>query len=151
MDLPKAKRIIADNYLNHANSLCYLMNEECEFSAAAFWEYYDAIAFVTRNSIKNETLSAQIGLGYQKFLKEIICHFAPNDAAVMKHFPENYNDYIERLDFAVRAYFEGTPELLNDALFDLQKQTEDRNHADRPSISETSAKNHCSLSGLPRT
>lgn len=101
------------------------MNEECEFSASAFWEYYDAIAFLTRNSIRNEALSAQIAIGYQRFLKEIISHFAPNDVAVMNHFPENYNDSIERLDFAVRAYFEGTPELLNDALFDLQKQTED--------------------------
>ena len=98
-----------------------MLNEECEFSAVAFWEYYDAIAFVTRHSIRNEELSAQIAIGYQRFLKELIYHFDPDDVAVMKDFPENYNEYLERLDFAVRAYYEEKPEWLDDARFDLQK------------------------------
>lgn len=121
MDLQKAKQVIAANYSKEENSLCYLLNEESEFSAEAFWAYYDAIAFVTRNCVKNEALSAQIAIGYQRFLKEIIWHFAPKDVAVINHFPENYNDYIQRLDFAVRAYYEEKPEWLNDALFDLQR------------------------------
>jgi hypothetical protein len=121
MDIYKAKQIIADNYTYKEDSLCYWLYEENVFSKAAFWEYYDAIAFVTRNSIKNEELSAQIAIGYQSFLQAFIWHFAPNDVAVVNHFPEDYNDYIERLDYAVRAYYESKPEWLNDELFDLQK------------------------------
>lgn len=121
MDLQKAKQIITANFCKQENSLFYIMNEEGEFSTAAFWEYYDAIAFVTRNSIKSEELSTQIAIGYQNILQEIICHFAPNDIAVLKHFPENYNEYIERLDFAVLAYLQDEPEWLDDERFNLQK------------------------------
>lgn len=121
MECSRAKQIVADNYYKNEGSLCYLLNEECEFSTSAFWEYYEAIVCITRNCLRTEDLSTQIAIGYQRFLKEIVWHFDPNDVAVMEHFPENYNGYIERLDLAVRAYYEGKPELQNDALFDLQK------------------------------
>jgi len=51
----------------------------------------------------------------------MIYHFSPYDLAVMDNFPENYNDYIERLDLAVRAYFSGETGLLNDDIFELQR------------------------------
>ena len=121
MDLHKSKHIIFANYRKEENSLIYLLNEECKFVISAFWEYYDAIAFVTRNSIKNEDLSAQIAISYQWFLKELIWNFAPNDITVINDLPENYIDYIERLDFAIRAYYEDKPEWLRDELFDLQR------------------------------
>lgn len=121
MDLLKAKRIIADNYLMNENSLYYYLHEETEFSAAAFWEYYDAIAFIARNYVKDELLSAQIAIGYRNFLKEIIWHFDLNDVASIANFPENYRDYMERLEFAVCAYFEGKVDLLDDERFDLQR------------------------------
>lgn len=121
MHIQKAKEIIAANYGTEKNSLCWFLYEECVFSPAAFWEFYDAIACVTRHSVRCEELSAQIAIGYQRFLKELIYHFDPDDVAVMKDFPENYNEYLERLDFAVRAYYEEKPEWLDDARFDLQK------------------------------
>ena len=118
MDCSRAKQIIADNYYKIEDSLCYLLNEECEFSTLAFWEYYEAIVCITRNGLRTEELSTQIAIGYQRFLKEIVWHFDPNDVAAVEYFPENYNDYIERLDLAVRAYYEGKPEWLNDALLE---------------------------------
>ena len=122
MTIEQAKHIIEANYSMRKNTLSLLMYDECEFSADAFWNFYDAIACVTRAFVKNEALTTQITVGYQKFLKEIIWHFAPNDVAVMNHFPENYNDYIERLDYAVRAYLENKPEWLDDEMFDLQRE-----------------------------
>ncbi len=121
MTIEQAKKLIEENYTMQENTLTLFMHDECEFSADAFWDFYDAIACVTRACVKDEALTAQITVGYQRFLKEIIYHFAPEDIAVMNHFPENYNDYIERLDFAVRAYLENKPEWLEDALYDLQR------------------------------
>ena len=121
MTIDQAKRIIAANYSMQENTLTLLMYDDCAFSTDAFWAFYDAIACVTKACVKNEVLTTQITVGYQKFLKEIIYHFAPNDVAAMKHFPENYNSYIERLDYAVLAYLENKPEWLDDKMFDLQR------------------------------
>lgn len=121
MNLHQAKRIIEDNYITNDNSLCYLLYDESDFSITAFWEFYDAIAFLTRNSIKDELLSTQIAKGYQHFLRELIYHFSPFDLAKIRNLPKNYNDYIERLEWAVRAYFEGKPEWLDDNGFFLQR------------------------------
>ena len=123
MTIDQAKHIIEANYSMQKNTLTLLMYDDCVFSTNAFWAFYDAIACVTRAFVKNEVLTTQITVVYQKFLKEIIYHFAPNDVATMKSFPENYNDYIERLDYAVRAYLETKPEWLDDEMFDLQRNT----------------------------
>jgi hypothetical protein len=113
MELSEAARIISDNYKKAGNSLCYYLYEECDFHSSAFEEYYEAVFCFARNSIRNEMLSTQIAISYQTILKEIIWHFDPNDVATKDHFPENYTDYLNRLDRAVRAYFEQQPDLLN--------------------------------------
>lgn len=119
MTLEQAKKILEDNYLMQENTLCYLLHEECKFSINTFWEFYDAISCVTKACAKSEEVTKHITVGYQTFLKEIIYHFAPNDVAVMDDFPKNYNNYIERLDFAVRAYLENSPQWLDDARYTL--------------------------------
>ena len=116
-----ARRIIRDNFSMNEGSLCLLLYDECVFSAEAFWDFYDAISVVTLAGIKETALAAQISITYQRFLKEIISHFDPKDAAVMKGFPEDHYSYIERLDGAVRAYLENKPDLLDDKLFNLQR------------------------------
>ena len=121
MTIDQAKHIIEANYSMQENTLTLLMYDDCEFSTEAFWVFYDAIACVTRAFEKDEVLTTQITVGYQRFLKEIIYHFAPNDVVIINHFPENYNDYIERLDYAVRAYLETNPEWFDDEMFDLQR------------------------------
>ena len=37
-------------------------------------------------------------------VQEIIWHFSPADSSVIANMPENYDDYIERMDSAVEAY-----------------------------------------------
>lgn len=123
MTIDQAKHVIEANYSMKENSLALLMYEDCIFSTDAFWSFYDAIACVTRAFVKNEVLTTQITVAYQKILKELIYHFAPNDVAVMEHLPTNYNEYIERLDYAVLAYLENKPEWLDDEMFDLQRDT----------------------------
>lgn len=123
MTIDQAKHVIEANYSMKENSLALLMYEDCIFSTDAFWSFYDAIACVTRAFVKNEVLTTQITVAYQKILKELIYHFAPNDVAVMEHLPTNYNEYIERLDYAVLAYLENKTEWLDDEMFDLQRDT----------------------------
>ena len=116
-----ARRIIQNNYSMNEGSLSFLLYDECVFSVEAFWDFYNAISVVTLADIKDTALGTQISIAYQRFLKEIICHFDPRDVAVMKGFPENHYSYIERLDCAVRAYLENKPDLLDDNLFELQR------------------------------
>lgn len=123
MTIDQAKHVIEANYSMKENSLALLMYEDCIFSTDAFWSFYDAIACVTRAFVKNEVLTTQITVAYQKILKELIYHFAPNDVAVMEHLPTNYNEYIERLDYAVLAYLDNKTEWLDDEMFDLQRDT----------------------------
>ena len=123
MNFESAQKIIADNYLGKEGSLVYSLYEECYFSDEKFWEFYDSVAFLVTNLFKSESLSKQICISYQRILKEMIYHFSPSDLAVMNNFPENYDSYIERLDFAVLAYFESNSNLLNDEKFELQKSS----------------------------
>ena len=44
-----------------------------------------------------------------------------SDIADFDCFPENYNEYIERLDFAILAYTEGDLLLVRDDRFDLKR------------------------------
>ncbi len=121
MNLEEAKIIIADNYLGKEDSLLYLLYEDSYFSTEKYWAFYDSIACLASGHLKSEELSMQIASSYQRILKEILYHFDPNDISVLNNFPDNYNDYIERLDFAVLAYFESNPDLLDDEKFELQR------------------------------
>ncbi len=63
----------------------------------------------------------QITQSYQRLLKYIIFHFDPNDNYVLENFPENYIDYLERMEYALMAYFNGNVKLIEDEIFELQK------------------------------
>lgn len=121
MTLEKARKIIQSNFCMDEGSLCLLLHDECVFSEEAFWDFHKAVATVIQIAEKEACLTAQITVAYQRFLQEIIFHFDPKDVAEIKGFPENYYDYIERLDYAIRAYLENKPDLLEDNLFDLQR------------------------------
>ena len=121
MMLEQANKIIENNYSMSGDALTAVMHDKCTFSMTAFWDYFEAISCVTRAAVKNDLLTMWITIGYQQFLKEMIYHFDPKDIAEMEQFPENHNDYIERLDYAIRAYLENKPELLDDNLFELHR------------------------------
>lgn len=123
MSIEEAKKIILDNYYAKNCSFVYFLHEECYFSVEKFWEYYESVAALAGldMSQKNLELTMYISCSYQIILQEIIFHFDPNDVAVMEKFPSNYTAFIERIDFAVRAYFLNDISLLEDEGFELQK------------------------------
>lgn len=122
MEIETVKKIIFDNYNKRAGSLLYFLNEDDRFSRRAFWEFYDALACVAAHSEKiSRELAFMAGMAYQKILEEFIAHFSPRDVAVIDDFPENYTDYIERLDFAMLAILTGDLSNLTDERFALKR------------------------------
>lgn len=120
MTIEDAEKVISDNYHCNKGSLVYCLHEECNFSVEKFWEFYDSItAFIGEK--KNPEITKRITQIYQRILKEMIFHFDPMDVAVMDHFPENYTDYIERIDYALIAYDTDNIDLINDKTFSLQR------------------------------
>ena len=121
MEIRNARKIISDNYNCNKNSFIYFLHEECYFSIEKFWEYYESITVFVGGMEKNPETTKQIVHSYQRILKEIIFHFDPMDAAVIDNFPDNYNDYIERIEFALLAYYTNNMDLIDNEKFELQK------------------------------
>lgn len=121
MKIENARKIISDNYNCNENSFVYFLHEKCYFSIEKFWEYYESITVFIGVKEKNPETTKEIAQSYQRILKEIIFHFDPMDAAAIDNFPENYNDYIERIDLALLAYYTSNIDLIQNDNFELQK------------------------------
>lgn len=122
MTVREAAEITDRNYNCLEKSLIYSLHEKSKFSEKRFWEFYGSVMRLAEDAKENgrsaET-AMKITWVYQHILKEFIYHFDRKDLSVLKKFPKNYNDYIERLDYAMDAYFRGT--FINDELFGLRK------------------------------
>lgn len=126
MNTEQAEKVISDNDNCSENSFVYGLHEECYFSVEKFWEFYDSIvAWVGEKKKADITrdITRKITQIYQKVLKEMISHFDPLDISVIDNFPENYTEYIERIDFALLAYDTDNMDLIDDKKFALQKET----------------------------
>lgn len=123
MNIEKAKKIIYDNCYGIQESLVDSLYNDGVFSKEKFWDYYDSIVELVSltKGEKDLELSMLISRSYQRILKEFMYHFDSSDVVHLEGFPENYNDYIERLDFATLAYFEGDLSLVKDEKFDLKR------------------------------
>ena len=121
MDIKSAEKIVIDNCLGGNDSFVYKLNSESVFSKESFWLFYDSIAYLVENGVKTDEITKCLCIGYQRVLQEFIYHFSPVDVAQIEGFPENYNDYIEKLDFAILAYFDGNQTLIENERFDLQQ------------------------------
>ncbi len=123
MNAEIAKRIIFDNYKAENNSFLFFLHEKDFFSEEAFWEFYESIAaLVLCSEEKSIEITEQITHNYQRLLKYIIFHFDTNDNYVLENFPRNYMDYLERMEYVLKAYFSGNEKLLDNEIFQLQKQ-----------------------------
>lgn len=80
-----ARNILKKNYRCEEGSFIYYLYEEAKFE---------------------QQMLIELTHTYEFILKCILYHFAPNDLYKIKFFPRiKYNYYIERLDFAVEAFF----------------------------------------------
>lgn len=122
MTVNEARVVLEKNAECSEKSLLYSLYERSRFSEKRFWELYDCVITLAKDAAENgrdiET-ARKITFVYQWMLKEIIWHFDKKDASKLKKLPKNYNEYIERLDGAVEAYFRGV--FADEALYDLQR------------------------------
>ena len=104
-----ARNILKRNYKCEEGSFIYYLYEEAKFDRKSFWEYYDCICELGKKSHSEkfeQQMLVEVTHTYEFILKCILYHFAPNDIYRIKFFPRSkYNYYIERLDFAVEAFF----------------------------------------------
>lgn len=107
-DPTTSKQIIQDNYSGNKGTFIASLNDESRFRTELFWELYESIAAFVEHKVYSDELTAQISSVYQRMLKEMIWHFSPTDSSVIANMPENYDDYIERMDSAVEAYMRRT-------------------------------------------
>lgn len=119
-DIITSKQKIQDNYSGKKGTFIASLNDESYFRTELFWELYESIAALAEHRVYSDELAAKISSVYQRMLKEMIWHFSPTDNSVIANMPENYDDYIERMDSAVEAYMRrtGMPE---EEVFELRR------------------------------
>lgn len=115
-----SKQIIQNNYSGKKGTFHASLNDENCFRTDLFWELYESIAALVEHRVYSNELAAQISSVYQRMLKEMIWHFSSTDSSVIANMPENYDDYIERMDCAVEAYMRRTG-IPDEKLFELRR------------------------------
>ena len=119
-DPTTSKQIIQDNYSGKKGTFIAYLNDESCFRTELFWKLYESIATLVRHKVYSDELVAQISSVYQRMLKEMIWHFSSTDRSVIPNMPENYDDYIERMDSAVEAYMRRTG-MPDEEVFELRR------------------------------
>lgn len=122
MDINQAIQIIHDNYKCEGNSFIYYLHEKNTFDAEGFWAFYDSVvALVEREELKTSELTREITSVYQLILKYFMFHFDPADGYVIEGFPKEYIGYIERIEYALMAYYSGNMRLVIEDDFELKR------------------------------
>ena len=119
-DPTTSKQVIFDNYSGKKGTFIASLNDESCFRTELFWDLYESIVALVKRKLYSDELAAQISSVYQRMLKEMIWHFSPTDSSVIANMPENYDDYIERMDCAVEAYMRRTG-MPNEQVFEFRR------------------------------
>lgn len=109
MDLKRAIKILNDNNNSSGNSFLDYLHEQCQFNEGAFKEYCECL--ITIGKDKNYTQDKEIIDMIVHLQTYILCafihHFDTNDLYEIQNIPNNYNDYLEELNFIFRSFFNG--------------------------------------------
>jgi thiamine pyrophosphate-dependent acetolactate synthase large subunit-like protein len=122
VDNENSFKVLENNYYGFEKSFIDELYNNTKFDYILFWEYYDCLIDIARDAVDNDRnldVTMKITKSYQRILQEIIWHFDKNDCSVLDDFPDNYTDYIERLDAAVNSYFTGI--FMKEDFFNLQR------------------------------
>lgn len=96
--------LIEDNDKAANNSFLYSLHERNMFDTEAFTKLLDCI-----NALEPGSKEALICLNHiqSEILKHVIYHFDPGDMSHIGNLPENYWEYLSRLEESIRRYIEG--------------------------------------------
>ena len=121
MNREMALKILSDNDESINNSFLDYIHEKCIFDEKSYWEYYDCLITLGKCKTHNEDKEVikQILHTYSYVLSSFVHHFDPNDGYELNNIPNDYNEYIENLNFAISAYF--TDDYSSEKSFGLQR------------------------------
>lgn len=128
MTVKQARAVLEKNHNGLKGSIMWDICENETFSESAFWEFYECLITLVKDSIetKNRDFETAYKMShvYQWLLTELIFNFNPNDPLNIKNFPDKpdwyeYTYYLERIDDAVAAYYRGV--LPDESIYKLKK------------------------------
>ncbi|MBQ8982191.1 MAG: hypothetical protein IJ079_01280 [Lachnospiraceae bacterium] len=93
--------LIEDNYLAANHSFLYALHEKDCFDKEAFMELCEYISTLKE---KDDTITLQLCSIQNELLKHIIYHFDPKDMSRIQNLPDDYTDYILKLEQAINQY-----------------------------------------------
>lgn len=121
MDIEEAKLILSDNFNVKGNTLIGIMHEYSRFPKLEFWQAYESIECLAKNKIFSRELAEQVSYCYHNFLKGCLYHFAGGDEYSLDDMPDNFDAYIERLEYIQLYFFRGFDKELDDDMFELER------------------------------
>lgn len=128
MTIKQARAVLEKNYSGLKGSIMWGISEDEIFSETAYWEFYDCLITLVKDSIetgnKDFETAYKMSHVYQWLLTELIFNFNPNDPLNIKNFPDKpdwyeYTYYLERLDDAISGYYRGA--LPDESFYKLKK------------------------------
>ena len=122
MNIDQAKQIILENSKAEGNSLVFYLHERGVLDTEGFWDFYDSIVtLVECTEEKTPEMTRLITETYQRMLKYFMFHFDPGDEYKIENFPKDYIGYLERIEYALMAYYSGNMRLVDEDIFELKR------------------------------
>lgn len=88
--MEKHLQVLMNNFHNVENTFIYKLNEEALFDYPSFWEYYNSIRGIIKETLDNplnREIARAISNTYSKVLEFFIHEYSDNDMYQMKDFP----------------------------------------------------------------
>ena len=104
MDM-EAVEVIEDNYRAVEGSFLEQLHEYNHFDLRAFEVLCEAIAVLGMIDKEDHQIASEMVFIWTQTLLHIIYHFDPKDLSRINDLPENYNEYIARLEQLVMQYW----------------------------------------------
>ena len=112
MTADRARESFDKNALCREGSFWESLCEECCFSEEYFWEFYDSVITLAENMRENKvsvTDTAKILAVYDRVLEMFSLHCDPDEDIEIEDFPEDYSEYLDRIDAAASFFLNGEP------------------------------------------
>ncbi|GIP21037.1 Imm41 family immunity protein [Paenibacillus sp. J22TS3] len=120
------KQILINNFKCLEGSFIYGLHENAHFDVSAFWDYYNSLVFITKETKENRDLDRKttdmVCYTYSYIMRSLVWNFCPDDLYSISNLPaDDLNLYVERLEIAFMGYIKG--QVINDSSFELVNPT----------------------------
>lgn len=117
-------QVLMSNFQCTENTFLYRLREELYFDWALFWEYYNSVRDIVRQTMDqplDRDISRAVSFTYAKILELIVWDYSDTDLVQIDNFPfDKLPALVERLGVVVDGYFQGY--LVNEEKFGEELQ-----------------------------